>query len=327
MLGDVPEFPEFRPLRRGDRQLLERGFDRLGRDCSEHSFAVFYLFRRSCEPSLSRLDGALLLSELCRGGGRCLLPPMLTDRPGEVAERALQAAAEAPAEAGLPGHFAGVSARLWREVFAPAGRFERRPDADNFDYVYERASLAELPGNRYHAKRNLINGFVRGHQWEYRRLSPELVAGARDLAEHWCRRRCGEAGPMSELEVEALKEGLGLVGELGLAAAVVLVAGRVEALAIGERLTAEAAAVHFEKANPDMKGLAQLIVREFAAREFADCRYLNREQDLGDFGLRRAKESYHPAHMVEKFVVALAGSGALERHFDYQPGRKARGSR
>jgi hypothetical protein len=100
---------------------------------------------------------------------------------------------------------------------------------------------------------------------------------------------------------------------------VIVVDGRVEAVAAGERLSADTAAVHFEKANPAMPGLAQLINREFAAREFTDCRWLNREQDLGDPGLRQAKERYNPARLVEKYAVALAGDLSLDRHFDYAP--------
>ena len=66
-----------------------------------------------------------------------------------------------------------------------------------------------------------------------------------------------------------------------------------------------------------MRGLSQLINREFAAREFEDCKYLNREMDLGDPGLRRAKKRYHPSHMVRKFAVGLRGDGALDLHFEY----------
>jgi hypothetical protein len=316
MLDDVPEFPEFRPLAMADRGLLERGFPGLGRECSEFTFACFYLFRCSAEPALSRLGETLLVRERCRGRGWCLLPPMLTDRPAEAAEEVFRAAAARP-EAGLPRHMYGVTERLWRSAFEPGGRFQRRADRDNYDYVYERAALAELRGNRYHSKKNLINNFTRRHGWEYRKLAPELVEPARDLAERWCREKCGPADSLSSLEVAALKEGLGIAGELGLVAGVILVDGRVEALAMGEQLSADTAAVHFEKAAPGMKGLAQLMAREFAAREFTDCRYFNREQDLGDPGLRKAKESYYPVRLIEKYEVALAGDSAADQHFAY----------
>jgi uncharacterized protein len=318
MAEPIPEFPAFRPLSLADRDVLDRGFAGLGREPSEFTFACFYLFRASAQPGVSRLGDALLLRERCRGGGWCLLPPMLTARPAEAAEAVLSAAARQPG-AGLPGHIYGVTDALWRRSFEPGGRFQRRADRDNFDYVYERAELAELRGNRYHSKKNLINRFLRQHGFEYRRLSPELVEPAMELADHWCRLRCGPVGSMSHLEVAALKEGLALAGTFDLVVGLILVDGRVQALALGERLSAEAAAIHFEKASPGLPGLAQLMAREFAAREFADCRYFNREQDLGSAGLRKAKESYYPVRMVEKHVVSLAGDPAIDAHFTYAP--------
>jgi hypothetical protein len=318
MDGSIPEFPEFRPLRMEDRALVERGFTGLGREPSEFTFASFYLFRASAEPGLSRLGDALLMRERCRGGGWCLLPPMLTARPAEAAEAVCRAAG-LKSEAELPRHIYGVTETVWRQFYEPGGKFERRSDRDNFDYVYERAELAELRGNRFHSKKNLINKFLRTHTFEYRRLSPELVAPAKELAEHWCRLRCGPVGSMSLLEVAALKEGLELAGRLDLTVGLILVDGQVQALSLGERLSADSAAIHFEKASPGIKGLAQLMAREFAAREFTDCRYFNREQDLGSAGLRRAKESYYPVRMVEKHVVSLAGDPAIGEHFRYAP--------
>lgn len=314
MKDDVPDFPNFRPLGLSDREMVSRGFAGLGRECSEFTFACFYMFRASSEPGLCRLGDALLLRERCRGGGWCLLPPMLTAGPAEAAAAALRAAGGD----GIPRHIYGVTETLWQRDYAGSGLFERRPDRDNFDYVYERKTLAELRGNRFHAKKNQINQFTRSHEFEYRRLAADLIEPARDLADRWCRQHCGPDGSMSRLEVQALKEGLGQTEALGLVCGVILVDGRVEALAVGERLSEDTAAVHFEKSNPDIRGLAQLISREFAAREFPECRWFNREQDLGDPGLRRAKESYAPTRMVEKHVLAPAGGGGLESHFAYE---------
>jgi uncharacterized protein len=319
MADDIPEFPSFRPLNIEDRELVGRGFAALGREASEFTFACFYLFRSSAEPCLSRLGDALLVRERCRGGAWCLLPPMLTAEPAVVARTVFREAALRP-ELELPRHIYGITEQLWRRHFeADGGAFQRRADRDNFDYVYERQALAELRGNRYHSKKNQINHFLRRHAFEYRRLTPELVAGATELADSWCRERCGPRGSMSQLEVAALKEGLSLATQLDLVGGLILVDGQVQALSLGERLSADTAAIHFEKARPGMKGLAPLIAREFAAREFPDCRYFNREQDLGDPGLRQAKESLCPVKMVEKYAISLAGDAALDDHFRYEP--------
>jgi hypothetical protein len=83
----------------------------------------------------------------------------------------------------------------------------------------------------------------------------------------------------------------------------VTVEGAVRAFAVGERLNRETAVCHFEKADYFMEGLSQLVNREFARLLFTGCRYINREQDLGEPGLRIAKLSYHPAELVKKFRV------------------------
>ncbi|HOX07512.1 MAG TPA: phosphatidylglycerol lysyltransferase domain-containing protein [Planctomycetota bacterium] len=321
MAEEIPQFPVFRPLGLEDRDLVERAFKGLGREASEFTFACFYMFRQSAEPGLSRLGDALLFRERCRGGGWCLLPPMLAGSPqaaADAAEAALRAAARAPSGE-LPGHIYGVTEALWNGIFGPGGRFERRPDRDNFDYVYERQELAELRGNRFHSKKNLINKFLRNHAFEYRRLTPDLLAPAKALAEHWCRLRCGPVGSLSRLETAALQEGLDRADALGLTVGLILVDGQVQALSLGERLSEDMAAIHFEKASPGIKGLGQLMAREFAAREFTGCRFFNREQDLGSAGLRRAKESYCPVKMVEKHVVSLAGDRRGDEHFRYAP--------
>ncbi|MHC4915561.1 MAG: DUF2156 domain-containing protein, partial [Planctomycetota bacterium] len=297
-----------------DREFVDDAFRRLGRECSEFTFAAYYLFRCPARPSLSVLDGALLFREKCRGGGWCLLPPMLTDDVAGVAEKALRGLAGTDQ---APHHLAAVTDRVWEEHFAPTGRFERRPDRDNWDYVYEREKLARVRGRAFHSQKNQINRFTRNHEWEYRRLTRDLVEGARDLADRWCEERCAVSGPMSYDETRALKEGLCMADQLGLVGGVIIVGGRVEALAVGEKLTEDTVAVHFEKAHPGVNGLAQLINREFALREVTCCRWFNREQDLGDPGLRQAKERYNPSHMVEKNVVALKGDPSLDQHFDY----------
>ena len=110
------------------------------------------------------------------------------------------------------------------------------------------------------------------------------------------------------MEVEAASEALQSAEELGLEGVVIFVNGAVAAFSLGERLNKDTAVCHFEKADPFMEGLNQLVNREFARLLFQDCRYLNREQDLGDVGLRNAKLSYHPVDLVKKYSCKMPRS-------------------
>jgi hypothetical protein len=109
------------------------------------------------------------------------------------------------------------------------------------------------------------------------------------------------------LEVDAATEGLELAEQLGLDGVVALIEGEVRAYALGERLNAVTSVCHFEKADPFVEGLYQVVDREFNRRCFIDCNYVNREQDLGESSLRKSKMSYHPVDLVKKFYVRRKG--------------------
>jgi hypothetical protein len=125
------------------------------------------------------------------------------------------------------------------------------------------------------------------------------------LLESWARKAVSENNRSMTLEVNATAEALQMATDLGLEGVVIQTDDSVTAFALGERLNRNTAVCHFEKTDPFQDGLSQLINREFAGRLFGDCRYLNREQDLGEAGLRTAKLSYHPVELIKKYRVRL----------------------
>ncbi len=108
-----------------------------------------------------------------------------------------------------------------------------------------------------------------------------------------------------QLRVAEVAGALANLEALGVTGGCIEVEGAVEAFTLGELLNPDTVVIHIEKANAAFHGLYQVINQQFLEREWANVRYVNREQDLGVSGLRRAKESYYPHHMVEKFVVIL----------------------
>jgi hypothetical protein len=125
--------------------------------------------------------------------------------------------------------------------------------------------------------------------------------GCLALLDDWTRVHTGMTNSSLAQEVQATAEALAISQQLGLEGVVVLVAGEVRAFALGERLNATTSVCHFQKADPFLDGLYQLVDREFNRRLFTDCEFVNREQDLGEPNLRKSKLSYHPVELVRKY--------------------------
>ena len=174
---------------------------------------------------------------------------------------------------------------------------------DSCDYLYLREELATLPGSRFHKKKNRISYFTSRHDHTVALFTSKHLKGCLNLLDKLGRVLHEDIGSSLYLEMEATYEALEQADELGLEGVVVTVKGSVAAFALGERLSRDTAVCHFEKADPFTEGLYQLVNREFARLLFQECRYLNREQDLGDMGLRSAKLSYHPVELVKKYLV------------------------
>ncbi|HDM75292.1 MAG TPA: DUF2156 domain-containing protein [Deltaproteobacteria bacterium] len=122
-----------------------------------------------------------------------------------------------------------------------------------------------------------------------------------EVAEKWCKiRRCEDDMNLLS-ESEAVRESLVHFPVLKIDGGVTLIDGKVEAFTLGELLNEQRAVVHIEKANSENPGLYAMINQQFCENRWRDLLYINREQDLGEPGLRKAKLSYYPDHLVESF--------------------------
>ena len=286
---EIPVYPASRPLAMADKPVLDRISADLQPRVSELTFAGLYLFRLAHDYHVTRIGDSLVVLGKGYDKSSYFLPPLGGDVKTALAilfsdKLQLYGADETFAAAHLCGTKINIS-----------------EERDSFDYLYQREELASLPGNRFHKKKNRINYFTTRHHYEVSTYSELYCQGCLDLLNTWDRVASGEASRSMPLEVRATSEALNLAGELGLQGVVIIVDGEVAAFALGEQLNRETAVCHFEKSNPFMEGLSQLVNREFARLLFTDCRFLNREQDLGEPGLRNAKLSYHPAELVKKY--------------------------
>lgn len=180
--------------------------------------------------------------------------------------------------------------------------FEDRP---NYDYVYLTKDLIELAGRTYHGKKNHLNYFHNHYEWRYATLTTAMAPEAEAFIKEFNERKnlVGHERELLLMEEEAMKDVFRHLDVVDYQAGVILIDGKIEALSIGGNLGKRTVTVHVEKANTEFRGLYQAINNEFAKNVAHRVKFINREEDMGISGLRKAKLSYNPVKLIEKHIA------------------------
>jgi hypothetical protein len=184
------------------------------------------------------------------------------------------------------------------------GAFRFTPQRNSFDYVYRSDDLIRLAGKKYQSKRNFISRFKKNNDWRYEPVTsanlPECVA----MNDAWCRLYGCNDNQSLKAETCAVHRALLHFADEQLEGGLLRVDGEVVAYTVGEPLNSDTFIVHIEKAFSErFPGAYQVINHEFLQQQAARFPYVNREDDAGDAGLRKAKLSYHPAFLLEKYIA------------------------
>ena len=289
-----------------DRQWVQPLLAAEGSLGCEYNFTNIYLWSRAYPQRIARL-GDRLLVEIRGGLGLCCLYPAGV---GPLAP-AVDALAGHAGRHGAPLTLVCVTEeqRAALEEACP-GRFAYEEDRAGFDYLYDIGRLADLPGKKLHAKRNHIHRFDgQFPDWTVEEVTPANVPECVELERRWAARRQKEAGEDAELiseETIAVIEALYHMDKLGLEGVLIRADGGPAAFSLGGLITPECFDVNFEKSFGDIQGAYAAVNREMARRVRArhpGVRWLNREDDLGLEGLRRAKLSYYPDILLAKYTA------------------------
>lgn len=183
------------------------------------------------------------------------------------------------------------------------GKFQIESVRDEWDYLYLKEDLAQLSGKKYHGKRNHIARFMDSQDWHYESMSRDNIDECRKMSKLWYERQ-KEAGNLEVLgEMPVLERCFDNFEILGFTGGVLYKGEEVVAFTIGEPLTKDTYVVHIEKAFSDIQGAYAMINKQYVLHEMEQYTYVNREEDEGVEGLRKAKESYYPVKMVEKYIA------------------------
>lgn len=291
----IPAFPDFVPVSLESAGELRQVFNRLPDGVSEFSFAGLYLFRARYQYRVSFSGDALVIAGSRNGRSFFILPEQLP--APEVLARLLQ---DYDGWKLIPPSLLEKNRDFFSELERTQGLFPAE-DRDNFDYLYHRRELADLPGKAFHKKKNRVNAFLRAHPLLHSEpLSAANLPQALDVLEDWA---AHQENP-DETDYRQAKEALSLSGELGLRGFLVF-AGDIPAAWCLSEFSAQGtiSTVHFEKARSSMPGAFQYINYAFARSLPESVLFINREQDLGDEGLRQAKLTYRPCGFVKKYTL------------------------
>lgn len=281
---------DFRTPALADKERIDRFVRRSGRVGCDISFANTYLWRDRYNIRVAFTDDAYFKC-YCQGDqvSGYVLPMTDGDLSAAIGEVLADARERGTApEIGLLDE-AGV--RLIKECCGDRMRIEE--NRDNFDYLYERRHLAELSGKKYHAKRNHLSRFVRNHiDHSVEEINEENFDSVLSVARRW-QEHNADTG-----ELDVIRDALAHFDELGLFGLVLYVDKQPTAMCIASEINRDVCDVHFEKAV-DINEAYAVINREFALH-YDRYVFVNREEDMGLEGLRKAKLSYHPDILLAK---------------------------
>jgi hypothetical protein len=286
---EIPCYPEFTPLAFDLKSSLHPRLSLTPDGVSEYTFSNLYLFRRRYNYRVSRIENRVLILSGDREGKRFFMTPCAApDR--DVLEDLFTA----------HDYWKGISEsvlNLGRADWESWG-IELSEDRDNFDYLYLRTDLAELSGKKYHKKRNLVNAFLNAYPNRREQpLTADLIPQALEILDQW------RVDKGAEGDYVAAREALELSGALKMRGYIYYINDRPVGWCLGESLArGRMFAIHFEKALDEYKGIYQYINQSFAAALPRYYTHINREQDLGDEGLRQAKLTYRPSGYVKKYL-------------------------
>jgi uncharacterized protein len=295
-------FPEFKTVEMSDGDFIREKMRAIGPLTSEMTFTNLFMWLNHYRFEWSFYGDCLLVLSRPLDGDPYFLPPIGPCGRREAATAALEWLRR---EKGI------ASPKIERADPELAAEFKTlehaavEPQRDHYDYVYNSQDLITLAGRKFHDKKNHINRFARRLKSEYVPFTGAHADECLMVVDKWCDNRECDKHPVLKAETEAVKQALRHFDALQIQGGAILINGRIEAFTFGEMLNRDTAVIHAEKADIGIPELFAVINQQFCEKQWASVPFINREQDLGLAGLRRAKLSYNPVRLIEKFRIIL----------------------
>lgn len=291
---------EFRPIELSDKSWIDPLLAKSDFRGCEYCFANNFAWRRLYDTKITRYRD-FYISCSFKNGVRFTFPAGAGDY-ADVFEQ-MRVFAACRGEPLMISSITPAQLPLFYELYGD-NRFDVTTDEGGYDYVYNSSDLINLAGRKYHAKRNHLKK-LQSRGYSYSALNESDFDDCITFAADSYNSSGGYTDESSVAEQFAINAYFTSYNELELKGGILRVDGKVAGFTIGERICSDTIGVHIEKADSSIDGAYPAINNEFAKAEAAGYTYVNREEDLGIEGLRKAKRSYHPVMMIKKYTVCF----------------------
>lgn len=235
--------------------------------------------------------------------GQIRFRPPIGEYKKEIFDEVLKLAEKQ--ESDYPFGMIDENTKKWMEEIYPS--FEFVEHRGYFDYVYLATDLAELSGSGSSKIRNRLNKFKRKHIYSVEEINKENIGDVKNFLKRWCLWRDCKSDPLLDNERKAILFSMNNFFKLKLSGILIRVSEKVEAISVFEQINEDTAVVHYEKGSPDHDGIYKAINQEVANVLQKKIRFINRESDMNIPGLRKAKMSYKPDHMIKVYHLNKEG--------------------
>ncbi len=296
---------DFRSVNYSDIPVIRKYFDEFNEFSCEFSAINMLIWQEYFGFSFCIEDG-VLYSRNCINGRTSFGIPFTRDMP-----KAIDKLKEYTKENSLPLVLFGAQGeRLDILSSQMSGVFKLTPVRDSFEYIYSREDLAGLSGKKYHSKRNHISSFKKKYNWSYEDLTKDNAADVLKLLTHWYNSYTEKAAETMEIEEKGIIKILTGPEIDGVRGGVLRVDRNIIAFTLGCEISDSVFDVNFEKALIEYDGAYAMINQQFVLNQLSSYKYINREEDMGIEGLRKAKLSYKPQILLEKFIITAEENNA-----------------
>jgi len=289
-----------------DKDIIEKYVDREKLESYEYLFSSLYMWRKLNNVKYAIVNNALVIEKNEEGKGTFYTQPLKYDKETltEIVDELIERNTDFTDRDYL---FGDVDEGFIEDLRKYTDyKIEVTEDINDFEYVYNTTDLIELKGKRYHGKKNHVNSFEKSYEYEVRSIDNEkVVKDCLMLLHKWHEEVAVTVDKEMIMEIDAIKDLFSELHLFDLQSIAIYVDGDLAGFSVGERVNEKMAVIHVERGEIDYKGIYAFLNREFLVRSFSDTEFVNRQEDTGNAGLRKAKESYHPIKMVKKYLIKI----------------------